>query len=243
MAPQPPKSPFEKPGFPMRINKYLAHKGFSTRRGVDELVARGKVTINGKRAELGAKVEEGDSVKVAGGKDVKGFRYFAYYKPLGVITSLAGEGEEDIMSTVRIPGVFPLGRLDKNSQGLILLTDDGRVTDRLLNPENAHEKEYAVKVKDKLRSSFEAKMEKGVNIEGYVTKPCKVEIVNENSFKVILTEGKKHQIRRMCVALFQEVSDLKRVRIENITLESLKPGAYRAIGGAELALFLKRLGL
>ena len=160
-----------------------------------------------------------------------------------MITSLAGEGEEDIMSTVRIPGVFPLGRLDKNSQGLILLTDDGRVTDRLLNPENAHEKEYAVKVKDKLRSSFEAKMEKGVNIEGYVTKPCKVEIVNENSFKVILTEGKKHQIRRMCVALFQEVSDLKRVRIENITLGSLKPGAHRAIEGAELALFLKRLGL
>ncbi len=234
---------FEKPVWPMRINKYLAWKGFSTRRAADELIARQKVTINGKPAELGSKVQEGDKVQVRGAKDARQYRYYAYYKPIGVITGNGEEGERDIMKSVKLPGVFPLGRLDKASHGLMILTDDGRVTDRLLNPVRAHEREYLVRVKGKLRTSFKAKMEAGVDIEGYKTKLCRVDIVNENTFKVTLTEGKKHQIRRMCVALFQEVADLKRIRIASIVLGKVNPGEYRPIEGAELAEFLRGLGL
>ena len=139
--------------------------------------------------------------------------------------------------------IFPLGRLDKDSHGLMLLTNDGRVTDRLLNPEYAHDKEYIVSVKEKLRSNFKEKTEAGVDIEGYLTKKCKIEILNDFKFKITLTEGKKHQIRRMCVALHNEVQDLKRTRIMNIELGKLPAGSHRAIGGEELKTFLKRLGL
>ena len=135
-----------------------------------------------------------------------------------------------------------MGRLDKASHGLLILTNDGRITDALLNPKYFHEKEYLVKTKEKLRSSFKQKMEAGVNIGGYMTKPCKVKILNENTFRITLTEGKKHQIRRMCSALFQEVADLKRERIMNIKLEKLMPNALREIKGEELSTFLKPIG-
>jgi 23S rRNA pseudouridine2604 synthase len=128
--------------------------------------------------------------------------------------------------------------LDKNSHGLLILTNDGRITDRLLNPKYFHEKEYTVKTKNKLRSNFKQKMEAGVNIEGYLTKKCKVKIINDFTFQIILTEGKKHQIRRMCSALFQEVEDLKRERIMNIKLGNLKPKSIREIKGKELSIFL-----
>jgi 23S rRNA pseudouridine2604 synthase len=214
--------------YPMRINKYLALKKISTRRGADELIKQQKVFINGKRAVLGSKVDEGDKVELKGAK-LKEYKYFAYNKPIGVETDSPKEG------------LFPLGRLDKASHGLLILTDDGRITDQLLSPKYFHEKEYVVKTKEKLRSSFKGKMEAGVNIEGYVTKPCKVEIVNDFTFRVILTEGKKHQIRRMCVALFQEVADLKRERIMNIKLGNLKPKGTREIKGKELATFLEQV--
>ena len=125
----------------------------------------------------------------------------------------------------------------------MLLTNDGRVTDRLLNPEYAHEKEYIVTVKEKLRANFKQKMEAGVDIEGYQTKKCRVDILNSFTFKITLTEGKKHQIRRMCVALHNQVKNLKRIRIMNIELGNLPPGSHRAIGGEELKTFLKNLGL
>jgi len=128
--------------------------------------------------------------------------------------------------------------LDKNSHGLLILTNDGRITDQLLNPKYFHEKEYVVKTSNKLRSNFKKKMETGVNIEGYMTKPCKVKILNEFTFRIILTEGKKHQIKRMCSALFQEVADLKRERIMNIKLGTLKDGSLREIKGEELSTFL-----
>ena len=194
----------------MRINKYLALKKISTRRGADELVEQKKVFINGKLAVLGSKVNEIDLVEVKGAK-TKEYLYFAYNKPIGIET---GSPREDL---------FPLGRLDKASNGLLILTNDGRITDQLLNPKYFHEKEYVVRTSNKLRSSFKKKMETGVNIEGYLTKPCKVKIISDFSFKVILTEGKKHQIRRMCSALFQEIADLKRERIMNIKLGNLKP--------------------
>jgi len=224
--------------FPMRINKYLALKKISTRRGADELVANKKIFINGKLAVLGSKVNETDKVEVRQKKgEEKVYVYYAYNKPIGTAT------EEINMSMSKAgfdTGVFPLGRLDKASHGLLILTNDGRITDQLLNPKYFHEKEYVVKTKEKLRGNFKDKMEAGVNIEGYKTKPCKVTIVNEHTFRVILTEGKKHQIRRMCSALFQEVDDLKRVRIMNIELGKLTPKAIRPIIGEELAEFLSK---
>ncbi|MFA6585960.1 MAG: pseudouridine synthase [Candidatus Paceibacterota bacterium] len=209
----------------MRINKYLASKKISTRRGADELVEKKKVFINGKLAVLGGKVEKDDVVEVKGAEKKK-YIYFAYNKPIGIETS-----------SPRID-LFPLGRLDKASHGLMILTNDGRITDQLLDPKYFHEKEYVVKTLNKLRSNFKQKMETGVNIEGYLTKKCKVTIVNDHTFKVILTEGKKHQIRRMCSALFQEVADLKRERIMNIKLGNLKSNTLREIKGEELTIFL-----
>ena len=222
------------PKFPMRINQYLAWQKHSTRRGGDELVQKKQVLINGRFAELGDKVNEKDVVEVLKSKKPKSYLYFAYNKPAGETTDTPIFLNKDI---------FPLGRLDKDSHGLMLLTNDGRVTDRLLNPEYAHEKEYIVVIKEKLRPNFKQKMEAGVDIEGYKTKKCKVEILNNFTFKIALTEGKKHQIRRMCVALRNEVKDLKRTRILNIELGNLPAGSHRAIGGEELNMFLKNLGL
>jgi 23S rRNA pseudouridine2604 synthase len=231
--------------YPMRINKYLAWKKISTRRGADELVENKKVFINGKLALLGSKVNENDKVEIKGNKNPKVYVYFAYNKPIDTITHSPQKREHDIregLKNTTIPkDVFPIGRLDKNSHGLIILTNDGRITDQLLSPKYFHEKEYIVRTSNKLRSNFKQKMEAGVNIEGYVTKKCKVTIVNENTFKVILTEGKKHQIRRMCSRLFQEVADLKRERIMNIKLGNLKPNGFREIKGEELIIFLKSL--
>ncbi len=214
--------------YPMRINKYLAYKKISTRRGADELIKQKKVFINGRLALLGSKVKESDTVEVKG-VEKRNYSYFAYNKPTGVETSSLEQG------------LFPLGRLDKASHGLLILTNDGRITDQLLNPKYFHEKEYLVKTKNKLRSSFRQKVEAGVNIEGYQTKKCKVQIIDDFTFRIILTEGKKHQIRRMCSALFQEVADLKRERIMNIKLGNLKLGAKREIKGEELSAFLEKV--
>ncbi|MDP1707001.1 MAG: pseudouridine synthase, partial [bacterium] len=135
------------------------------------------------------------------------------------------------------------GRLDKDSSGLIILTNDGRVTDRLLNPEYEHDKEYRVRTSEPLRESFKKTMESGVNIEGYLTKPCAVRKTGPKSFNITLTEGKKHQIRRMVSAMHNNVVELERVRILNIRLENLAPGEWRAIEGDELAIFLSQIGM
>ena len=212
--------------YPMRINKYLALQKISTRRGADELIEKGLVFINGKKAVLGSKIEEKDNVELKD-KNPKKYVYYAYNKPIGIETNSPQEN------------LFPIGRLDKASSGLLILTNDGRITDQLLNPKYFHEKEYLVKTKEKLRSNFKQKMETGVNIEGYLTKPCKVKILNDFSFRVTLTEGKKHQIRRMCSNLFQEVAELKRERIMNIKLGNLKPNGLRPIVDKELEIFLQ----
>ncbi|MHB0978079.1 MAG: pseudouridine synthase [Minisyncoccota bacterium] len=220
------------PVFPMRINKYLAHKKHSTRRGADELITKGQVFINNRLAVLGDKVNETDKVEVRFRGKPAPYIYMAYNKPRGMPT------EE-----IKVKDVFPIGRLDKDSHGLIILTNDGRITEGLLSPEYEHEKEYLVSTKEKLRSSFKDKMEAGVQIEDERTAKCKVKIIDEHTFKVILTEGKKHQIRRMCVALFQEVDDLERIRIMNIELDKLPSGQYREIEGEELQTFLHSLEL
>ncbi len=229
--------------YPMRINKYLAANKYSTRRGGDELVKSGKVFINGRVASLGDKVGENDKVEVRNTTRQKEYVYYAYNKPRGVITHSPQRGEKDIRQSILLKKVFPVGRLDKDSRGLIILTDDGRVTDRLLNPKYSHDKEYEVAVKNKISTSFKNKMGSGVNIGGYVTKKCKISALGSHTFRIILTEGKKHQIRRMCSALKNEVSDLKRVRVMNISLGNLKEGQYRAISGAEREDFLKSIGL
>jgi len=227
----------------MRINKYLAHRKYATRKGGDELVANGKVFINGKRAVLGDKVHEHDVVEVKQKGAPKKYVYYAYNKPKGVITHSPQNGEEDIRQALpHLKNVFHVGRLDKNSYGLIILTNDGRITDPLLNPAYDHDKEYVVSVKEVLRPSFEENIEKGVKIDDYTTRPCTVNVINDHRFSITLTEGKKHQIRRMCETLHLTVTDLKRVRILNISLGKLLPGEYRPIAGKELDMFLSNLG-
>lgn len=227
----------------MRINKYLALNKHSTRRGADELISKKQVFINNRLAVLGDKVKEADKVEVRFRGKSKPYIYIAYNKPKGIVTHSAQEGESEIKQEVSIKDIFPVGRLDKDSHGLIILTNDGRITERLLGPTYSHEKEYLVKTKEKLRKNFKEKMEAGVKIEREKTAKCKVQIINDHLFKIILTEGKKHQIRRMCVALFQEVADLKRIRIMNIELGNLTSGEHRKIEGSELQMFLKQLDL
>lgn len=215
----------------MRINKYLAHHKYCTRREADTHITNGKVRINGRVAVLGDQVEEGDTVEVLFAK--REYAYFAYNKPRGETTP-ERDPETDL---------FPIGRLDKDSHGLILLTNDGRITDRLLNPDLEHEKEYVVEVQEKLRPDFVQKITSGVDIGDSITRPCTAEVLGESTFSIVLTEGKKHQIRRMCEALGYTVVDLARTRIMNIELGKLKSGATRKIEGTELQTFLTSVGL
>lgn len=234
--------------FPMRINKYLAHKGYATRVGADTLIKEGKVFVNGTRAKLGDKVMEDDEVEVKGNaKKASSYVYFAYHKGRGVVTHSAQDEEKDIsIVTKKVPelaGTFPIGRLDKDSSGLIILTNDGRVTDRMLNPKFEHQKQYVVRTERPIRASFKEYMEAGVDIEGYLTRPCKVKILGEKTFRITLSEGKKHQIRRMVVAMHNEVRDLERTDVMNIELGKMPAGAWRRIEGEELSVFLTSLGL
>jgi 23S rRNA pseudouridine2604 synthase len=233
--------------FPIRVNKYLAHTGVASRREADELIAAGKVTVNEKKAEMGQSIAESDVVAVVGKTKPK--NYYAYYKGRGVITHSPAEHETDIAMKLAadygITHVSPIGRLDKDSEGLMILSNDGRITGPLLEPERDNEKEYEVLVDKPLSSMFRRAMEAGVDIEGYRTKPAKVTANTKNDlrFLLIITEGKKHQIRRMCAALGYQVQSLKRNRILNIKLGTLKPNQYRKITGPELTEFLKALGI
>ncbi|MBU3924762.1 pseudouridine synthase [Patescibacteria group bacterium] len=229
--------------YPVRINKYLADKKICSRREADLLIKQGKVTINGKKAELGEMVREADKVAVEG--DLKKLVYLAFNKPEGIITHSPQGDEVSIGDILKFnQEVFPLGRIDKDSRGLIILTNDGRMTDRLLNPLNVHEKEYEVKLALPISENFLKQMERGVRLDGgYTTQKCKLKKLDDNSFSIILTEGKKRQIRRMCTSLGYEIVDLKRVRVMNIELGNLKEGSYRIIFGVEREKFLAGLGL
>jgi 23S rRNA pseudouridine2604 synthase len=237
----------ETPLFPMRLNRYLALKGIATRRDADELIGKRKVYVNGRVATVGEKVMKTDTVEVRGRERPQAYAYIAFHKPPGMDTHQEAKGAANVLDSLPADlkrlGLFPVGRLDKASSGLLILTNDGRVTDRLLNPKHAHEKAYDVTTKKPLRSSFKEKMEAGVDIEGYTTKPAKVEILGQDRFRIALTEGKTHQIRRMVVALFNEVKTLKRVSIMGVRLGPVKQGGYRPIEGKELAKFLADLGL
>ncbi len=246
-VPRPVSNGVEPLTFPVRLNRYLAHKGFSTRRGADELITKGLVKINGKVAVLGDKVESADDVVEVSEKVIAkiegSYRYLAYYKPRGVSTDIQTEGESIKSSLPALRGLFPLGRLDKDSEGLVILTNDGRLTDRVLSPDRVHEKEYLVKVDKKITDTFIRHLERGILIETYKTKPAKARRAGETLFRIVLTEGKKHQIRRMCAAEGYQVLELNRVRIMNIKIGTLKEGAYREIVGDELAELKKSIGL
>lgn len=233
--------------YPMRINKYLALQGIATRRSADELIEKGVVSINGVRAQVGDKVHETDVVKVRENTKKHPYVYIAFHKPKGMDTHKEVTGAPNVPDSlpadIKRLGLFPIGRLDKESHGLLLLTNDGRVTDRLLNPKYGREKVYDVHTKQPLRSSAKEKLEAGVNIEGYQTKPAKVQILGSHRLRITITEGKSHQVRRMMVALFNEVKDLKRESIMNIRLGSTKRGEYRVVEGKELETFLTDLGL
>jgi 23S rRNA pseudouridine2604 synthase len=231
--------------FPIRINKYLAEKGYSTRRGADALIEKGLVFVNGKKALIGQKIEESDAVEVRGGE--KTYHYVLYYKPRGIITHSPAPGETDIATKIKqdhgITGLAPIGRLDKDSEGLVLLTDDGRVTDRLLNPKYAHTREYEVTVDKPITSGFISNLKEGVDIEGYRTKRTFAEKLSSAMFRLKLTEGKKHQVRRMCAALGYQVQKLVRTSIMHLELDGLSPGHYRTLEGNKLKQFLSELGL
>ncbi len=218
----------------------------SSRREADRLIEKGLVKINGKRAILGQKVEEGDVVELLGkAKKIKdSYVYYALNKPKGIISHNPEDGEVSADTLIDIPKkVSVVGRLDKDSYGLLILTNDGRIVDKMLNPKYKHEKEYIVQVDKPLKKNFKKKMEDGVDIEGYLTKPAKIKILGDKKFKIILTEGKKHQIRRMTMALGYTVKDLKRVRIMNIKLKTLKTGEWRKIEGEELKKLLDAISV
>jgi 23S rRNA pseudouridine2604 synthase len=227
----------------MRINKYLAEKNFSTRRGADELIKKGLIKINGVMAKLGDQVKETDKVEVSKKAERKDYIYLAYNKPEGIVTNAPQGDEKEISDSIKIKQkVFPIGRLDKDSSGLIILTNDGRITSRLLTPEREHDKEYLVRVDRPFDDIFMRKMAMGIKLDDYKTKPAEIKRHSRDSFKIILTEGKKRQIRMMCDALGYRVKELRRIRILNINIGLLKPNEYRKLGGTELKTFLKNLG-
>jgi len=223
----------------MRLNKYISETGLCSRREADEWIAKGRVTLNGKRAELGSRVDEGDEVRVD--KRVIGARrkrrvYICLNKPVGITCTterhVAGNIIDFVGHTERI---FPIGRLDKESEGLILLTNDGDAVNGVLRSENNHEKEYIVTVDKPVGDAFIAGMSGGVNILDTRTKPCKLSRVDKFTFRIILTQGLNRQIRRMCEVFGYEVKQLKRIRIMNIRLGGLKVGQWRNLSERELS--------
>lgn len=228
--------------YPIRINKYLSEKKLSTRRGADVLIEKGLVFINGKKARLGDMISKEDKVTLDKKAEKKYF-YYAYNKKIGISTNKDNKSK-DILSATKFPNkVFPIGRLDKDSHGLIILTNDGRITDELLSPKYIHEKEYVVKVEPNFSDKFIELMSNGIRFDNYISKKCKVwrKDNSKNIFHIILTEGKKRQIRRMCEALHHKVIDLKRIRVMNIDLGKVKDGEFREIKDEELNTFLKLL--
>ena len=219
-----------------RINKYLAETGVCSRRGADQLISEGRITVNGTVAELGTVVSDGDVVELDGKavipKDDK--IYIAFYKPLGITCTTDRSDPTNIIDYINYPErIFPVGRLDKNSSGLILLTNDGDIVNNLLRAENNHEKEYIVSVDKPLDSSFRQKMEGGLPVLGQITLPCEVEVLGSRRFRIVLHQGLNRQIRRMCEYLGYRVVKLRRIRFMNITLDNMKPGEYRLLSRTE----------
>lgn len=243
----------------IRINKYLADHGLCSRRKADEWIAAGNVRINGEIATAGHRVHEGDEVVVNGQSlcyqevqlpeapagrqkppraypDGRQTVYLALHKPLGIVCTTNPKEKGNLTDYMKFPlRIFPIGRLDKDSTGLLLLTNDGDIVNRILRAKNAHEKEYLVEVDKPLHAEDLDEMSRGVPILDTVTLPCKIKKISPRSFRICLTQGLNRQIRRMAEYVGYEVTSLQRVRIMNITLGQLKPGEWRYLTEAEIA--------
>lgn len=222
-----------------RINKFLSEVGFCSRRAADKLIEEGRVTINGKVPEMGTKLIPGDEVRVDG-KLISAAQedhiYIAFNKPIGIVCTTDVEGEKDnIIDFIKHPRrIFPIGRLDKPSEGLILLTSDGDIVNKILRAGNNHEKEYIVTVDKPITEEFIHRMSNGIPILDTVTLKCKVEQIQRFKFKITLTQGMNRQIRRMCEYLEYDVKKLMRIRIMNINLD-LPVGKWRYLTLEEMA--------
>ncbi len=221
----------------MRLNKYISETGLCSRREADKWIEAGRVTLNGQPAALGSQVAAGDEVRVDG--DSIGVKkqqvYIALNKPVGIICTTEAHIEDNIIDHVGFPErIFPVGRLDRDSEGLILLTNNGDIVNEILRSENNHEKEYLVTVDRPITDLSLRMLADGVKIMGELTKPSKVARLNAQSFRIILTQGLNRQIRRMCSALGYKAQRLQRVRIMNIHLGNLQPGQWRHLTPVEL---------
>ena len=228
----------------MRINKFISEAGTASRRGADKLITEGRVTINGKRATIGSQVEPGDDVRVNGNQlfVARNNVYIALNKPVGITSTTEQGVKGNIVDLVNHPfRVFHIGRLDKDSEGLILLTNDGDIVNEILRSENQHEKEYVVSVDRPITPEFLKQMSEGVKILDTITLPCKVEQLSKYDFKIILTQGLNRQIRRMCEELGYNVYRLQRIRIMNIQLDNLPVGQWRYLSKKEKAQLFQEL--
>ncbi len=221
----------------INLNKYISSTGICSRREAEKFIVAGEVTINGRIAQLGNRVFEGDEVMLKG-KPLRSkpkTLYIALNKPVGIVSTTDSKERKNIVRHVNHPQrLFPIGRLDKPSEGLIFLTNDGDIVNKILRAGNNHQKEYIVTVDRQIDDSFIYKMGNGIPILDTVTKKCKVTKVNDHTFKIILTQGLNRQIRRMCEYLGYDVKKLKRTRIMNVKLGTLKPGEWRELSEREM---------
>jgi 23S rRNA pseudouridine2604 synthase len=231
---------------PKRLNKFISESGFCSRREADFFIEKGSVRINGKPAKLGDKVLPNDKVHVSGvlikAKKADDFVLIAYHKPIGVVSTTEKSEPDNILNYVKYPKrIFPIGRLDKDSSGLIFLTSNGDIVNQILRSENHHEKEYHVLVTKQITEEFLKGMASGVPILGQRTKKCVVEKISTTKFKIILVQGLNRQIRRMCEYFGYEIKKLERVRIMNFTLKGISYGDWKELNELEKKSFTKFL--
>jgi 23S rRNA pseudouridine2604 synthase len=232
----------------MRINRYIAQAGICSRRGADRLIEQGRVTINGHNAVAGAKVQDGDVITIDGIVVTLPHEndrvYIAFNKPVGITCTSDLRRKDNIISYINYPKrIFTVGRLDRDSSGLILLTDDGELAYRLTRTEHGHEKEYRVSVDKRITSSFIEGMQKGVPILDTITLPCRVWQTGEKEFRIVLTQGLNRQIRRMCEYFQYTVNDLERTRIMHIALGAQPVGSWRELTPKETQELLRLIGI
>jgi len=230
-----------------RLNKYLADRGVCSRRKADEWISSGKVLVNGKIPELGLKVDDSDEIIVNGtklGSEKPKDIYLAFNKPVGLITSVDPDAHDNVIDFINYPErIFPIGRLDVASCGLLLLTNDGRLSERIMHPRYDHDKEYVVTVDKSIADKDLETMRRGIIILGSMTKPALVVRENENTFHITLTEGRNRQIRRMCEALGYDVKKLMRIRVMNILLGDLPVGKWRELTNTEIVQLKTKLNM
>ena len=227
-----------------RLNKYIADSGYCSRREADRLISEGRVRLDGRVGALGDRVLPGMDVTVDG-KRLSGEGekvYLLLNKPMGIVCTADPREPMNVVDYLAYPRrVFPVGRLDKDSEGLLLLTNDGEIVNRILRAAGGHEKEYEVRIDRPVTPEFVQQMSRGVPILDTVTLPCRVRRTGERSFNIVLVQGLNRQIRRMCEALGANVTHLRRIRIMNLRLGKLQPGQWRALTSAELAELMERL--